>query len=507
MRLTPDGRARTLLTALYELHARPFAVGRHRPLGHSCDDLAELSVPRPGRAYWHEARAAARAASALGSSAAEPYVLIVGAGQAGLSLGARLGLLGVPHAIVDAHARVGDSWRSRYPSLMLHDPVWYDHMPYLPFPPSWPVFTPRDKMADWLEMYATAMDIDVHVGTRVSRAAPPQSADGAWTVELVRDGAPAATVRPAHVVLATGMSGAPRVPALDGDFHGEAVHSSAFRGASGGRYAGARAVVVGSNTSAHDICQDLWEHGAASVTMLQRSAGLVVSEESILRHGLGHLYSEEAVERGLAAEDADFLATTMPYRLLERRWRDVTERMRSTDAAMHASLAAAGYQLDFGFDATGVFGKSFRQGGGFYIDVGCAALIADGRVALRSGADATPTRLERRGVVLASGEVLPADLVVFATGYQPMQHFVRELVSPDAAEAVGRVWGYGSGAKADPGPWEGELRAMWKPTGVDGLWLAGGNLAQSRHYSRFVALQLQARYLGLPTPVFRARTD
>ena len=107
-------------------------------------------------------------------------------------------------------------------------------------------------------------------------------------------------------------------------------------------------------------------------------------------------------------------------------------------------------------------------------------------------------------VRLHGGEVLPADLLIYATGFSSMENFVAQLVSPAVAERVGRVWGYGSGAPKDPGPFVGELRNMWRPTAVDGLWFMGGNLAQARHYSRLVALQLAARYDGLPTPVCEA---
>ena len=106
---------------------------------------------------WSETRAAEQAA--LGTTE-QPYCLIVGGGQGGIALGARLKQLGVPTIILEKNARAGDSWRNRYRSLVLHDPVWYDHLPYIPFPDNWPVFTPKDKLADWLEMYVRVMELD-----------------------------------------------------------------------------------------------------------------------------------------------------------------------------------------------------------------------------------------------------------------------------------------------------------------------------------------------------------
>jgi len=69
------------------------------------------------------------------------------------------------------------------------------------------------------------------------------------------------------------------------------------------------------------------------------------------------------------------------------------------------------------------------------------------------------------------------------------------------ASANEPLW-VGSDTAKDPGPWEGELRNMWKPTQQEALWFHGGNLHQSRHYSSYLALQLKARMEGIPTPVY-----
>lgn len=531
VRLDANNRARTLLTTLQELHGHPFRTGRNRAVG------AEHGVV-PNRRYWHE--------KAM-ETPQQPYVVIIGAGQAGLALGARLTLLGVPYLIVESQPTAGASWRARYPSLCLHDPVWYDHMPYVPFPSSWPIFTPRDKMASFLESYADIMDLSMWTNATVTSAVPPYSIaekagihsaandehdahDAAhdddthddaqvcdrWRVTIRRRVIPSSinpdgsavdhdeqqeciTLRPTHVVFATGNSGQPRVPTIRGadEFRGQQLHSSDYDG--GKPFAGRHCVVLGCNTSAHDIVQDLWEQGAASATMVQRSAGLVVSTQSLLEHALEHSYSETMLERGIDHEAADLISTTVPYRMAEAKWRSLTEEMKKTDAELHARLRAVGFRLDFGEDGTGVYGKSFRRGGGFYIDVGASELIASGRVGLASGG---VSHLESDRVVLESGETLRCDALIYATGFDSLHEFVSRIVSEEAARCVGRTWGLGSGATAhDPGPWEGELRNMWKPTALDGLWFMGGNLAQCRHYSRFLALQLQARFLGLDCPV------
>ncbi len=482
-----DGRAWTLMTMLAELKGHEEAAGPRRPRG------VEHGAYGAGRPTWLEAREAWRAA--LGRTV-QPEVLIVGGGQGGLALGARLKRLGVPALIVDRHPRPGDAWRTRYRSLVLHDPVWYDHLPYLPFPDHWPVFTPKDKMGDWLEAYAGIMELDVWSATACVSARRDEAADG-WVVEVERDGERVA-LRPRQLVLATGLSGLPQVPAFPGadGFEGTQLHSSAYEG--GARWAGARCEVVGSNNSAHDICADLWEHGAR-VTMLQRSSTMVARSETLEALGWSRLFSEDAVRRGVTTERADLTLASMPYRAMAEAQAALTAQIRERDAAFYDRLRAAGFALDFGEDDTGLYMKYLRRGSGYYIDVGASALVADGRIGLRSGVRVRGLRA--RSVVLDDGSELPADLVVYATGFGPLSDVVAGLVSPEVAERVGPIWGLGSGTTRDPGPWAGELRNMWAPTRQPGLWIHGGNLQQSRFYSLQLALQLKARFERMPTPV------
>ncbi|GAB3321930.1 NAD(P)/FAD-dependent oxidoreductase [Geodermatophilus aquaeductus] len=481
-----EPRAWTLLTTLYELTGREEPRGPARPKG------AEHGVQRE-RLTWSERRE--RELAELGRTE-QPFVLVVGGGQGGIALGARLRQLQVPALVVDRRERPGDQWRSRYKSLCLHDPVWYDHLPYLPFPDNWPVFAPKDKIADWLESYVRVMEIPYWGGTEV-RHAQYDPAAGEWTVDLVRDGEEL-TLRPRHLVLATGMSGKPNVPVLPGQdvFRGEQHHSSAHPGPDG--YAGRRVVVVGSNNSAFDICGALWEHGA-DVTMVQRSSTHIVRSDSLMEIGLGSLYSEEAVAGGMTTEKADLVFASIPYRVMHEFQIPLYEQMRERDADFYDRLERAGFRLDWGDDGSGLFMKYLRRGSGYYIDVGAADLVANGDVRLVHGQVA---RLTEDTVVLEDGTELPADLVVYATGYGSMNGWAADLISPEVADRVGKVWGLGSDTTKDPGPWEGEQRNMWKPTRQEALWFHGGNLHQSRHYSLYLALQLAARHAGLETPVY-----
>jgi putative flavoprotein involved in K+ transport len=178
----------------------------------------------------------------------------------------------------------------------------------------------------------------------------------------------------------------------------------------------------------------------------------------------------------------------------------VYDRIRERDADFYKRLEDAGFMLDFGDDGSGLFMKYLRRGSGYYIDVGACDLVADGRIKLRSGVNVA--RLTENSVILTDGSELPADLIVYATGYSSMNGWAADLISQDVADRIGKVWGLGSNTSKDPGPWEGELRNMWKPTQQEGLWLHGGNLHQSRHYSLYLALQLKARLEELPIPVY-----
>ena len=234
--------------------------------------------------------------------------------------------------------------------------------------------------------------------------------------------------------------------------------------------------------------------------MIQRSSTHIVRSESLMREVFGPLYSEEALEAGIDTDTADLLFASWPYAILPDVQRPAFDKIREDDAEFYSKLEKAGFLLDFGDDDSGLFLKYLRRGSGYYIDVGASDLVADGSIPVRSGVSID--HVAEDSVVLTDGTELPADVIVLATGYGSMNGWAAELISQEVADRVGRVWGLGSDTTKDPGPWEGELRNMWKPTQVDNLWFHGGNLHQSRHYSRYLALQLKARYEGIDTPVY-----
>lgn len=480
------GKCRTILTTLQSLdgHEEPLGFNRAMGVRHGADR---------NRKTWTERRAEEEAAFASGT---DPYCLIIGGGQGGIMLGARLKQLGVPTVIVERNAKAGDSWRTRYRSLVLHDPVWYDHLPYLPFPANWPVFTPKDKMGDWLEMYVKVMELTYWGGTECV-SARFDDAEKRWTVELVRDGK-TITLRPAQLVFATGAYGPPKMIELPGaaDFGGEIIHSSQY--SDGAKYTGRKVAVIGGASSAHDVCVDLWEAGA-EVTMVQRSPTTVVRSETLTELAFD-IYSEQAVADGIDVDKADMIAAATPFALQPAKQKALYDRIRARDAEFYRKLEATGFLLDFGPDETGLMMKAYRTGSGYYVDVGASQLIIDGEIGIKPGVEIetlTPT-----GIRFADGSHIEVDAIILSTGFQSMHEVVAQIVSRQVADAIGTCWGLGSGTRNDPGPWHGELRNMYKPVAQENLWFQGGNLALQRFFSKFVAMQIKARMEGIPTPVY-----
>ena len=427
-----------------------------------------------------------------------PYCLIVGGGQAGLALAARLKQLDVPTIVIDKNKTPGDTWRNRYHSLCLHDPVWYDHMPYMQFPDHWPIFSPKDKIGDWLEMYAKIMEIN-YWGLSECINASFDELNDEWTVVVDKNGEEV-EIKTKHLVFATGMSGMPNIPSIKNSdqYKGDYVHSSNFISGSG--YKDKNCVVVGSNNSAHDIAAELWEQGAMNVTMIQRSSTTVARSSTLLDLQTRGNFSEQAVQSGITVDIADLIVASNPYKTVYKDGQKSVQLLKNIDKEFYQKLSDSGFLFDFGEDESGLSVKYLRRGSGYYIDVGGSELIINGEIKLESPAEIK--LFKEKSIILDNGKEIDCDLVVFATGYGSMNQWAAKLISQEVADKVGKCWGLGSGTRKDPGPWEGELRNMWKPTNQNSLWFHGGNLAQARHYSKYLSLQIKARFEKLPLKVY-----
>jgi putative flavoprotein involved in K+ transport len=478
LRLIPDSddggilKAWTLLTALEELKGFEEQLGIARPRGHAYS--RDFRGPN-----WLDLRKAATEYADR-----DPAVLVIGGGQSGLCIAARLKQLQVDTLIVDREARIGDNWRNRYHALTLHNQVQVNHLPYMLFPPNWPTYIPKDKLANWFEAYVESMELNFWTSTEFEGGSYDEKEER-WTVELRRADGSKRTMHPRHVVMATGVSGIPNRPEIPGlkNFAGTVLHSSQYT--DGEEWKGRKALVIGTGNSGHDIAQDLHSSGA-QVTLVQRSSTLVVSIEPSAQLVYAP-YNEGTLE------DNDLIATSMPLPVARKSHQSVTEVSKELDKDLLDGLRRKGFKLDFGEDNTGWQFKYLTRGGGYYFNVGCSDLIAGGDIGLVQFSDIEGFVAD--GARMKSGETLAADLIVLATGYKRQEELVRRLFGEQVVDRIGPIWGFGEGQ---------ELRNMYTRTAQPGLWFIAGGLAQCRINSKYLALQIKAVEEGLLPRIARA---
>ncbi|RPD67280.1 FAD/NAD-P-binding domain-containing protein [Lentinus tigrinus ALCF2SS1-7] len=433
--------------------------------------------------YGHEeARVPRSEPSCAFTGSGHPYVLIVGAAQTGLQLAARFKRMQVSALVIERNARIGDVWRRRYPSLTLHTIKRHHSFLYEPYPANWPEFTPGDKLADWLKHYASMQELDVWTSTTIRGQPLYQRESGVWEVTVVRDDTEV-KLRPTHLVLATGPLGRPQIPAIPKmeAFPGRILHTEQYSGGSCSSYIGKRIVVVGAGGSSIDVCEDLVLHGARSVTMIQRSPTSVLSRDyvsNMLRAGF---------PESVPLEIADFKWSSFPPGLLRKLM--VTDQQAALDAQkeLHQKLQKGGFKLDIGPEGHWLhLLVKLTRNGGYCIDKGGADMIADGRIAVKSGVSLQC--FTKRGLMLDDGTHVQADVVIFATGYVIMKESNRELLGDDVVSQIDEVYGLDE---------EGELDGSYRSCGHPGLWFATGEFFVSRFMSKPLALQLKAIQLGL----------
>jgi putative flavoprotein involved in K+ transport len=175
--------------------------------------------------------------------------VIIGGGQAGLSVGYHLSRRGLPFVILDAHRRIGDAWRLRWDSLRLFTPARYDGLAGMPFPANGDSFPTKDQMADYLESYAATFKLPVRTGVKVDALSRER---GRFVVR-----AGDATFESDNVVVAMGSHQQPRTPAFARDLDPKIVqvHSLDYRSPSQLREG--NVLIVGVGNSGADIALEV----------------------------------------------------------------------------------------------------------------------------------------------------------------------------------------------------------------------------------------------------------
>ncbi|MBT6306569.1 MAG: NAD(P)/FAD-dependent oxidoreductase [Rhodospirillaceae bacterium] len=463
VRLLADepSKAWIFLTTLFELRGFEEKQGARRPSG-------EAYSRNFGGSNWLDQRELARAFQDR-----DPQVLVIGGGQAGLAVAARLGQLDIDALVIDKHERIGDNWRKRYHSLALHNQIHVNHLPYMPFPPTWPKYIPKDMLANWFEAYSEALQINYWTSSEFV-AGKYDDDKNRWEAVIKQKDGTNRTLYPSHVIFANGVSGIPYIPKLPGleNFKGSVVHSHSFT--HGADWVSKRVLVLGTGNSGHDVAQDLHSHGVET-TIMQRGSTTVVSIDPSAKLNYA-LYDE-----GPPIEDCDLIASVATYPLVVKGYQMAVKKMAELDKELIAALIQRGFKYDLGEDQTGHQMKYRRRGGGYYLDAGCSQLIIDEEISLLQF-DNMDEFIET-GMRLKNGEKKQYDAVILATGYYTQKELVKRLLGNQVAENIGEVWGVGE---------DGEMANMWKKTSQKGLWFMAGSLAQCRIYSKYLALQIKA---------------
>ena len=454
-------KAWIFLTTLFELKGYEEKNGVRRPSG-------EAYSRNFGGSNWLDQRQLAQAFDDR-----DPQVLIVGGGQAGLAIAARLGQLEIDTLVVDKHKRIGDNWRKRYHSLALHNQIHVNHLPYMPFPPTWPKYIPKDMLANWFEAYAEALQINYWIDSEFISGTYDEQGER-WKATIRRGKSGHRVMSPKHIIFANGVSGIPYIPRLPGleNFTGEVIHSHAFT--HGGAFDGKNVMVLGTGNSGHDVAQDLHSHGV-NTTIVQRGSTTVVSIDPSAKLNYA-LYDE-----GPPIDDCDLIASVATYPLVVKGYQLAVKKMAELDKELIESLIQRGFKYDLGEDQTGHQMKYRRRGGGYYLDAGCSQLIIDGEIHLLQFDSVK--EFTKTGIICKDGTEIQFDALILATGYYTQKELVKRLLGEKVADSVGEIWGIGA---------DGEMANMWKKTSQKGLWFMAGSLAQCRIYSKYLALQIKA---------------
>ncbi|KAF4554832.1 Pyridine nucleotide-disulfide oxidoreductase-like protein 3 [Elsinoe fawcettii] len=370
-------------------------------------------------------------------------VIIIGAGQSGLSLAGRCSALGLDYIVLERNPEIGQNWTSRYDSLRWHTSKEYGNLPFdRTFLPEDDYMLTTKQIGSGFKRWVDRFSINVQTSTTVT-SARWNTTTSTWTITSTTPSGIQTHLTTSLVLACGAYASKPISPSWPNPhlYTGTTLHSATYR--SPAPFSGKKALVIGTANTAHDIATDLLPL-CTTVTMLQRSPTFVFPAEWL------HAAQDKSYNLSVPVAHADRTAVTYPNKIM----REMTNY--SVHAAIDANpdrfdaLERAGFLLERKGD---IYDNLYRRFGGHYVDIGTSAQIARGEIGMVNGAVESWTE---RGIRLKDRREVQADVVVFCTGFE---HDFRELargIIGEEAEGVDDYFGIDQ---------EGEVRGAFRWAG------------------------------------------
>ncbi|KAK3349696.1 monooxygenase [Lasiosphaeria hispida] len=442
----------------------------------------------------------------------ETDVLIIGGGNSGAVLAARLKALGVDSVILERNAQPGDNWALRYDYLQFHVPTSLCEMPYIPYPKHLhtPHMLTRDELASQVRLLISTFNLNL-INSSTITSTTFSLTTKTWTIHFTTPLGPRfATAK--HLVQATGIaSQSPYTPPISHPdrYQGISLHSVSYKSAQStlASHGAKSVIIVGSANTAFDILQDCAAvPSLRDITMVVRSPTYVVPVEYAFDpRGLG-LYDHVPVSA------ADQMLMTLPTWVDGALAGGLFAMLAAAEPERYSKLKEAGFPvMDGTHPEVNLLHNLLERGGGHYVDVGGTKVLEEGRAVVKAGTQ--PVEYTEKGLRFEDGSVVEADAVVWCTGFADKN--VRDVVfevlgghQGDGEERGEGVLGPRQIAERVDATFgvdaEGEIRGMWKRhTRLENYWVMGGHTGQQRWYSVPLVLQIQAALEGILPEAYR----